>query len=230
MRFASKIVSYFGFLIPFYNPLIILVSSSSIFSIFYLFRDEDSLAVSTGDELKKRKFDTRVDVLNKSLLRVFKKYYTSQFNDKTGFNSLLASEKSKKYRLLISSFVEDLYGEKLRSLSANYAVSRTELEDHISMIINPTYGKQRLNNKKCLKFSKLFYDVLYAYSHVKLSKIFSNPLLKYMFEDLYNSNVFTEAIECDPTLCRNKELYSKTLIDFKASFEEKRYISMGVAI
>lgn len=139
-------------------------------------------------------------MLNKTLLRVFKKHFTTLFYDKTQFSSLQVSEKPLKYRQFISSFVEELYGEKLRSCENGSPIAIIELENFIGMIINPTYGKLKLNDKKCLRFSKLYYEVLYSYSHFKLSKMFANPVLSYLFDDLYSSNVFNEAIDSDETL------------------------------
>ena len=89
-------------------------------------------------------------------------------------------------------------------------------------MINPELAKKRMKNRKHMKFSKLYYEVLYNYSHKKLILLFNDQVLHYLFEDLRKQGVMHQMIHTDTTLAKNKDEYMRTLYAFKRSFDEAK--------
>lgn len=69
----------------------------------------------------------------------------------------------------------------------------------------------------------LFYDWVYRYTHKKLSKLFADQVLKFLFEDYIKSGMVYEMIESDSTMSRNKDVYKRTVDIFIESFEKEEY-------
>ena len=164
----------------------------------------------------------RQDVLNKSLLRTLKKYFTSKFNQETSYISLQSNQKKTKFLDMLSDFVNNHYGSKIAEASSEFGITYDDIYRYIAILINPELAKRGMKNRKHMNFSKLYYGVLYNYSNKKLILLFNDQVLHYLFDDLKKQGVMHQMIHTDATLAKNKDEYMRTLDTFKHSFAEAR--------
>lgn len=170
-----------------------------------------------------KKFDRRPDVLNKTLLRSLKKYLTAQFNEETHFEDIPGCEKSSRYVGLLRTFVQSNYAAKLQDVDFGREDAFEDIVNYVGIIINFSMIKKDIQDKDYLKFNTQYYDCLYKYSHRKLSSIFSDKILKFLFEDFIETGKIYEHMKQDDTMSKNPQAYEETIRVFKDSFMMKRY-------
>lgn len=73
------------------------------------------------------------------------------------------------------------------------------------------------------KFKASYYDSIYKYSNKKLSSLFSDNVLKYLFETFISSGDLYNLLETDQTMARNKDMYIEAIRAFRESFKVGRY-------
>ena len=171
---------------------------------------------------KRTCLDIRQDVLNKSMLRSLKKYLTNKFLDETNFNSKTPADKKKDYNPLMTQFVTKYYPESTGNFKPKY-LNFKAMYAYIGVIVMPEIAKKELMDAPYRRFSQQLYQVLYNYSHGKLSNLFKNKTLRFLFEDYVNSGAANTLIETDPTLSKNKNEYLRTLYIFLDSFRAAKY-------
>lgn len=76
------------------------------------------------------------------------------------------------------------------------------------------------------KFKASYYDGIYKYSNRKLSALFSDNVLKYLFETFVDSGELHSLLETDQTMGRNKDMYTEAIEAFRESFRVGRYTKM----
>ena len=191
--------------------------------------DEDSYIESEVDSIKikynpKKRFflDKRQDVLNKTLMRSLKRHLTQEFFNEFKFKELRPSEKTNNFEAFLESFVKKLYDHKINH--PNIEISLQILKEYVGYMIDADRTKRVLKNRQYNEFNKLYYDVVYKYSHQKISKLFADQTLKFIFEDFINEGYLKEMIECDKTLSKNKKEYKNTIKIFQHSFKIQKYV------
>lgn len=124
----------------------------------------------------------------------------------------------------MKGFVTKYYEQKFNLLAD---ISESPFEDlfsYIAHIVNTDFAKRSIKDKKYISFSKLYYDCIYNYTHQKLSKIFKDQVLKFIFTDYVQSGDAYERLIVDETQSKNKEMYEETVSLFLRSFELGSYI------
>ena len=96
---------------------------------------------------------------------------------------------------------------------------------YVGIIINFNLLRRYLKDKKYIKFNTQYFDCLYKYSHKKLSNLFADKILKFLFEDLFETGKIYELMREDETMNKNFTLYEDTINVFKNSFKSGKYMS-----
>ena len=185
--------------------------------------DKPTSKSSNNVDLSKRQ-----DVLNKSLLRTLKKYFTSKFNQETNYASLKSYQKKSKFLDMWVDFVDCHYGSKTAEAASEFGITYDDIYRYIAIMINPELAKKRMRNKKHIRFLKLYYEVLYNYSSKKLILLFNDQVLHYLFDDLKKQGAMHQMIHTDATLVKNKDEYMRTLDEFMQSFDEAKSMNQQV--
>ena len=182
----------------------------------------------TSKSYKDVDLSKRQDVLNKSLMRILKKYFTSKFNQETNYASLKFSQKKTKFLDMLADFVSHHYGSKIAEASSEFGITYDDIYRYIAIMINTELAKKRMRNKKHIRFLKLYYEVLYNYSSKKLILLFNDQVLHYLFDDLKKQGAMHQMIHTDATLVKNKDEYMRTLDEFMQSFDEAKSMNQQV--
>lgn len=153
------------------------------------------------------------------MIRSIKRYLTNKFNEQTGYKDLSNDDKARKYFDLLDSFIDSLYSESFKTSGLPYS----KLYDYVRVIINLEIMKRPFNHTETRKFNKLFYEIVYKYSHGKLSKLFRDKVFKFLFVEYEKSGDLIEMINTDSTLVKNKDHYLTTMKYFMHSFEVGKY-------
>lgn len=124
----------------------------------------------------------------------------------------------------MKQFVAEYYGEKVSWLASFSENPFEDLYSYIALIVNVAFAKCSIKDKRYVNFSKLYYDCIYNYSHQKLSKIFKDKVLGFIFNDYVQSGDAYERMMVDETQSKNKEMYEDTISLFLRSFEQGSYI------
>ena len=165
--------------------------------------------------------DKRQDVLNKTLMRSLKRYLTQDFFSEFKFQELSSKEKSKKFGEFLKSYVKKHYEHKISQSCSQISIER--LAEYVGYMIDAERTRKSLKNRTSIRFNKLFYEVVYRYSHQKISKLFADQTLRFIFEDYIRQGNVYKMIESDKTLSKNKTEYKNTVEIFKHSFEVQKY-------
>ena len=184
---------------------------------------EDTIdSTETYSLTNSKKFSQREDVLNKTLLRSLKKYFTDKFNQKSDFMSLTPGEKYWKFKAKIFEFTKEYY-QSLFNLDEYSPELQEDVLYYIGILVNPNLIKRFLKKRKYIRFFRGYYECVYKYSHRKLNKLFADPVLKFVFEIYRSSGAAEEMVINDETLSKNKICYRNWLEVFTDSFELKEY-------
>ena len=177
---------------------------------------------NTSNSPRKYFLDKRQDVLNKTLMRSLKRYLTQDFFSEFKFKDLSAKEKSKKFGEFLKSYVKKHYEHKISHSSCQISIE--SLAEYVGYMIDAERTRKSLKNRTSIRFNKLFYEVVYRYSHQKISKLFADQTLRFIFEDYIRQGNVYKMIESDKTLSKNKTEYKNTVEVFKHSFEVQKYV------
>ena len=117
---------------------------------------DSSLSYKPLDKLSK--LGTREDVVNKTLLRSLKKYFTEQFNKKVNFTVLNPNQKYTQFKALLTQFVNDYYQDYFIGSDPNFKELQEDVFYYIGIMIYPNLIKRYLKKRKYIKFNRNYYD------------------------------------------------------------------------
>ena len=123
--------------------------------------------------IKPKKFGERPDVIYKTILRSFKKYYLNEFNDLTDI-------KRKKKRVNTQDSLLDLANEFI-----SQKISENPFEDlnlFIIALIQPKLEENPRVDSKLVQLSSIVKDVLYRFNKSKMSDLLSYPQFSYILK------------------------------------------------
>lgn len=187
--------------------------------------DEDSSS-HKGIILAKRK-----DVINKTLLRSIKRYYTSMFDEFARENQYTKQERKEFWREYIDEFTKSIYGDSLNAQALDDQVIQEGINAFMASMVTPNSIKRTSDDNVYSLMLEEFSSLLYKYSIKKLAAFISNPSVSYVLrqfnqkphielkydrsnyhqspnEDWVKSQ-FEHFLESDVTLSKNRNLYIK---------------------
>jgi len=122
---------------------------------------------------KPKKFGDRPDVIYKTILRSFKKYYLSEFNDVTDY-------KRKKRRISNHSFLIDMANEYVQD-----RIPESEYEDlglFITALVQPKLPSGMESNSRLMELSNIVCEVLYRFNKSKMNDLLSYPQFSFILK------------------------------------------------
>lgn len=156
------------------------------------------------------KLSVRKDVVNKTLFRALKRFYTDKFME---MFQLSKKESSESYMSKVKVFCTNTFGDNLESLH-NYNLTYEQVERFMSIVISPNHVKSLLVESEDLTLHKEYYSCLYQYSHKKLAKMLLTPVCGYLFTDFINSGNLTKFITSCSTMSQNPDTYDSASENF----------------
>lgn len=168
--------------------------------------------IESHDALMKKKYGVKLsirkDVVNKTLFRALKRFYTDQFMSQF---TLTKKESSESYLQKVRVFCQQLFGQ---GMLATATVTYEQIEKFLSILISPNHIKKMLVNTDDLALYEEFYSCLYQYSHKKLARMLTNPVCGYLFTDFVVSGNLTQFITTCTTMNQNAEVYESASKSF----------------
>lgn len=165
--------------------------------------------IKQHEEQMKQKYgvnlSVRKDVVNKTLFRALKRFYTENFERR--FN-LHKKESSESYMNKINQFCIETFNTKLEAMTV-WGVTFDQVEKFMSVMVSPNHIKGSLTSDSDLSLYKDFYSCLYQYSHKKLANMLLSPVCGYLFTDFINSGNLTNFISTCSTMSQHPETYRK---------------------
>lgn len=149
----------------------------------------------------------RRDVVNKTVLRVLRRFFTQAFKDMFPKDPKCKLPKSAFYIPQINEFCSTLFGE-------NNAMLR-EIQFFMASIINPNFAtKDEILSYgfSCASF-EIFHSCLYKYSHTKLISLLKVKPLSAIYEYFFNG-ALSDIVKSEPSVCKNPQLYNQAFQDF----------------
>jgi len=134
---------------------------------------EDSDFNSTKHVIKSKKFGDRPDVIYKTILRSFKKFYLAEFNESTGF-------KRKKRRISHQSVLIELANEYV-----NERIPENPYEDLGLFITALVQSKQETSfsvDPKLAQLSMTVKEVLYRFNKSKMNDLLAYPQFSFILK------------------------------------------------
>ena len=188
--------------------------------------NEDDSSIHKGINLAKRK-----DVINKTLLRSIKRYYTCLFDKFGRENKFSKQQRKESWMELIDEFTKSMYSDLDGS---NIVIDKTTQEGikaFMASMITPNSIKRSNEDRVYIQMLDDFSSLLYKYSIKKLKAFVWNPAVSYvlrhfnqngdtvskseklsknqMSEMILEQGPFQIFLDSDPTLSKNKLLYIK---------------------
>lgn len=149
-------------------------------------------------------------MVNKTLLRSLKRFYTAKFENDLKFKQESKFNKSVDFLSNIEEFTKAIYLDDPRFKLPKFAgVSMSDLVFYMGMCINPTVMKKHISSAQSRSKFQNFYSCLYQYSHKKLQKLLTSRELYFMFSRFFEDGSFDSFLASDSTLGRNPEVYRK---------------------
>lgn len=122
----------------------------------------DKVSVTSSGISRPKRFGDRPDVIFKTILRSFKKYYLSDFNEVTDY-------KKKKRRIANQTFLIDMTAEycKLKFSGSSY----TDLGLFIAALVQPKLPPALDSNARLQELSRTVCEVLYRFNKSKMNDL-----------------------------------------------------------
>jgi hypothetical protein len=182
-------------------------------STFYMTK-HGAFDQSSHDELMKKKYgvklSVRKDVVNKTLFRALKRFYTDKFESVFYLDK---KESTTSYISKIHHFVQDCFNSRVTELE-NWGITVHEIEKLMQIIVSPNHIKSALFEESDLVLYKDYYSCIYQYSHKKLANMLLRPVCGYLFADFINSGNLTAFIHRCSTMSLNPGVYEKAGANF----------------
>lgn len=131
----------------------------------------DLLSPSSPSLGKTKKFGDRPDVIYKTILRSFKKFYLADFNKITDY-------KRKKRRVANDSFLIEMASDYASATLAECPFEEIEL--FIAALVQPKLPPTLSSNSKLVDLSKTVCEVLYRFNKSKMNDLLSYPQFSYL--------------------------------------------------
>lgn len=149
----------------------------------------------------------RRDVVNKTVLRVVRRFYMQKFKEMFAHKYKTKDAKNKWYFEYIKKFTIELFGAAHPDL--------TLLQNFIASIINPKHMTAANIRETGLEKEVFFtyYNTLYKYSHTRLVNLFKVKPIGTLYNYFLEGPV-EEMIKSEPAVCKNYSLYSTAFQDF----------------
>ena len=123
---------------------------------------------------KPKRFGERPDVIYKTILRSFKKYYLSEFNQLTDYKRKKRKSSTHEYLLQMSrTFVDTKLGE----------TGYHDLHLFLAALVQPKLPSSLESNKKLLELSKVVGEVLYKFNKPKMADLLSYPQFCFLLKN-----------------------------------------------
>jgi hypothetical protein len=173
----------------------------------HMLESMDSEEVSSnsgkGISLAKRK-----DVVNKTLLRSAKRYYTNLFDRFIRENHYSKQEKREFWKLYIQDFSKALFKD-LGEVADKGRVTTEDVNAFMAAMIVPNYVKRADQNDVYSEVTQEFSDLLYKYSIKRLNTFVSNVNVGYVLKQFVEGGALKSLLDDDVTLSKNRGLYIK---------------------
>jgi len=148
-------------------------------------------------------FAKRKDVVNKTILRSMRRYYSVEFELATNFSALSDKEKFSNFHELIKCFVEkhfkmlnDLSGQDIEDTIFFFG----SMVSHVHMRRGITVSKQRTE-------VNLVHKCLLNYSQKKLAQLISGGGFKHVLRHFLKFGGLDVVINGEDTMTKNQDLY-----------------------
>jgi len=164
------------------------------------------------------KLSVRKDVVNKTLFRALKRFYTEKF---LSVFTLDKKESSTSYLDKIRLFCSQIFTCQIEQMQL-WNITYEEMEKFISIVVSPNHIKNVLKEKTDLVLYKDYYSCLYQYSHKKLANMLSRPVCGYLFTNFINSEDFITFIRSCNTMGQNVDVYVKAGDEFVSNIRKSR--------
>jgi len=176
---------------------------------------EDASALNTKSQAIKKPI--RVDVLNKTIIRSLKRYYTQLFESQ--YPSFEQEHHNvANFEELTSTFTFNLFSSLLDDCKQN-GVSLDDVMFAVRMLIQPDATKKVNKTREQRFLMNNYYDCIYKYSHKRLLKLCQNSTISYLFLNFINSGIFHEQVMSDPTMMKSPATYLEAGESMKKLFE-----------
>lgn len=160
----------------------------------------------------------RRDVVNKTILRMLRRYLTSKFREdyKSKFES--KEKKSSWYFETIKDFAANLFGAQHPQLNL--------LQFYVGSIISPKLMTEEDLQESGMEREQLFtfYDCLYKYSHTRLVNLFNVRPIGVIYQYFYEGPL-KDVQGSEDCVVKNQELYSTVFEEFLQIFTGAKDVS-----
>lgn len=154
----------------------------------------------------------RRDVVNKTVLRIMRRYFMQKFRDMYSQKFKCKEAKIKWYFEYIKKFTIELFGVDNEDLAL--------LQAYIASIINPKNMSSNDIKESGLDKEDMFafHNTLYKYSHTRLVNLLKVKPLSIIYAHFYTRPI-EELIRSEPSVNKNIQLYLTAFKDFMRVFD-----------
>jgi len=155
---------------------------------------------------------TRRDVVNKTILRIVRRFYIQSFKDMFAKKFKSKEAKSKWYYEYVKKFTAEIFGSAHPDLDV--------LQTYMCSIINPKHMTSQDVKATGLEKEQFFtfHNCLYKYSHTRLINLFEVKPLGALYDYFYKCPGMTEIIRSEPSVNKNLTIYQAAFRDFSRIF------------
>lgn len=122
---------------------------------------------------KHKRFGDRPDVIYKTILRSFKKYYLNDFNEVTDY-------KKRKRRIANQAFLIDMTEHYVKQKFSENPFS--DLGLFIAALVQPKLPEALDNNERLQELSRAVCEVLYRFNKSKMNSLLCYPQFSFMLK------------------------------------------------
>ena len=157
-----------------------------------------------GISLAKRK-----DVVNKTLLRSVKRYYTNLFDQFIRRNEYSKQDKREFWKTYIEEFIREEFPVSLELFQEDTSISLEEIKAFIAAMVVPNNIKRSDCEPAYNIILDDFSNLLYKYSIKRLGSFMKNTSVYFVLKHFVENGPLSDLLENDDTLSKNRHLYLK---------------------
>jgi len=170
-------------------------------------KSEKPTSLASSKDLKSRKKSIRIDLVNKTVVRSIKRYYTQLFESlNPKFPTNATKDQAKLFEELTNTLTFNLFSSLIADFSPN-GITLESIATVLRVFINPDLAKIVDKSRATRTLITSYADVVYKYSHKRLQKLSKNSTFIYLFLKFIREGTFESLIAEDGTMCQNPEAY-----------------------
>lgn len=149
----------------------------------------------------------RRDVINKTLIRSAKRYFTDKFEEFLWANKINKIQKKAQWKEYVEDFTKHILKDRIKASDKTKNYKLKDVYALMAAMVIHHRVKKSDKRSSYYEISELFTATLYRYTLNRLNHFLKQPYVSFVFKFYFEDGPFSELLKSDSTLSKHPDLY-----------------------